>query len=162
DDVVQVDAFDTLNLAASVSSIAGATLRKRGLGTLNLAADNTTMASNVTVAEGSLGVLHNNALSTGTIPNITVSARPSIAAAGNLTGVAANITSLNGTGPNGTGALRNLAGNNTWAGNITLGANSTALVFAGTLTINGNLSNNTLTKIGTGDLTLGGANANSS
>lgn len=142
-----------------MNSIAGATIRKRGLGTVNLVGNNTALNSAVTVAEGSLGVLNSNALNTGTI-TATVSAGASIDLIGTLT-VAAPLT-LNGTGPNGTGALRDLSGTSTLNGNISLAGNATVLVFAGGLTLNGNVTGNTLTKIGTADLTLGGAGANTS
>src|SRR5207253_649261 len=59
--------------------------------------------------------------------------------------------------------LRNQAGANTWTGNITLGANSLLnVVGASSLSVTGTILTNTLTKIGTGDLTIGGGVANTS
>jgi autotransporter-associated beta strand protein len=89
---------------------------------------------------------------------------------------------LNGGGIASTGALRNISGNNSWSGAITLGSASTIASDSGTLTSSGTIANGGflatftgagsitssgvisgtggLTKTGTGTLTLSGATAN--
>jgi len=59
----------------------------------------------------------------------------------------------------GMGALQNLAGDNTFNGSITLGADAAVGVAAGSLTLGGEIAGSyRLTKVGTGTLTLTGAN----
>ncbi len=62
---------------------------------------------------------------------------------------------LNGSGPTGQGALRNLANNNIWSGAITLGSDSTIGSSAGTLTVSGAIATGgfVLTVDGAGNVT---------
>src|SRR5262249_8762216 len=80
------------------------------------------------------------------------------------------VLTLNGAYKDGTGALLNVQGNNTWAGSVLLGSPSpnTAAVSIGvtagtTLTISGvindpNAPGNPLTKVGAGEMVLNNAN----
>ena len=159
DDTIQVDAGNTLNITGTLIVPSGATLHKRGTGTLNLPGDNTaTLLGAVSLEEGVIGVSNNGSLGTATT---TVSAGAAIALSGGLTGVTAPLT-LNGTGSNNGGAIRNVAGANVWSANITLGSNASLNVATGSFTTTGTVAGNTLTKFGTGDFIVGGAGANTS
>src|SRR5262249_4319326 len=65
DNMVQIEAGDTLDLTGTVTTTSGATLRKRGLGTLILTNNNSALASAVSVDEGVVGIQNNGALGTG-------------------------------------------------------------------------------------------------
>ena len=76
--------------------------------------------------------------------------------------VANETLGLDGSGIDNTGALRNVSGNNTWSGAVTLNGNSTVGVNLGTLTICGDIGNSVgafdLNKVGPGILMLTAAN----
>ena len=82
EDIVQVDSGATLNLTNTVTTTSGATLRKRGQGTLNLAIDNPTLASAFTIDDGLVNIQSSNALGTGTV---TVAAGATLDVSGGLT-----------------------------------------------------------------------------
>lgn len=103
------------------------------------------------VAEGGVGV------------DVSSGAALDLDAASNMTSSAGQTLVLNGTGINNTGALVNVAGDNTWDGPLTLQTSSTINTEAGTeLTVAGPVQDPTpltnpgapgnLTKIGTGEL----------
>jgi autotransporter-associated beta strand protein len=66
---------------------------------------------------------------------------------------------LNGSGVSNDGALRNVSGNNSWAGAVTLGSAATIASDADTLSLNGAIDNNghALTVAGAGNTTVGAA-----
>src|SRR5262249_19053162 len=66
---------------------------------------------------------------------------------------------LNGTGISASGALRNVSGNNTWSGNITLASASSIGSSANTITVTGNINNSgfLLTVTGAASTTFSGA-----
>jgi fibronectin-binding autotransporter adhesin len=134
------------------------TLTKSGSGTLTLSGINT--YSGVTTLSSGVLNLQNNTASGTTAGGVTVANLAALELQGGIT-VGAEALSLNGTGISSAGALRNISGNNTWGGNITLASASSISSDAGTLTIDvtnpGNaIAGNTmgLTVTGAGNITI--------
>lgn len=158
-----IGAADTLSLTISGiigESTTAATLNKTGLGKVILQNSNT-YTGTTTVSQGILNI--QNALALGLGSTTTVQS----AAALEVQGVNLTINealSLTGSGVANTGALRNVSGNNTWSGNITLtGLGASIGVDSGqNLSVNGVISETggaaTLTKELTGTLILNAAN----
>jgi len=136
------------------------------------------------VQKGVLRVLHSNAL--GSTDNGTFVTQAGVSAlelAGDIS-IGAEALSINGTGISNGGVLRNISGNNSYGGAITIGGATTRINSDdGTLTLTGNITSTnqaliiggagntavtstialgntagTLTKDGTGTLTLSGSN----
>lgn len=152
---------------------------KNADGTLILSGANT-YSGTTTVNAGVLSVRHSSGLG-ATTAGTTVSNGAEIQMQRGIA-VGAEALTLNGSGSSGSGALRNMSGNNSWADNITLGSDSVIESLLRQLTLSGTLSNggngadfyfggagNTLVsgtitndadvvKSGTGTLTLQGAN----
>src|SRR5262249_53294512 len=126
-------------------------LTKTGNGTLSLTASNSYNGT-TTVSAGALRISHNSALGT-TANGVSVTTGAALELTGGLT-IGAEALTLNGTGINNGGALRNLANNNTWGGAISLGSATRINSDSGTLTIDV-ASGSAIT--GTFNLTLGGA-----
>ena len=124
---------------------AGGGLTKIGAGTATLSGNNT-YSGTTTVSEGALRAATNSALG-GTGGSTTVSSGAALEFSNNIT--TAEALSLAGTGISSGGALRNISGNNTNSGAITLTASSRINSDAGTLTLSGGIG-------GTQDLTIGG------
>jgi fibronectin-binding autotransporter adhesin len=131
-------------------------LNKAGSGELILSGSNTFSAP-VTVSDGTLTLAHSNALgATGTWNN-TVASGATLAFSNNIA-INEGSVSVSGTGDGGNGALRNLSGDNSFAGTVNLTGNTTVTATAGSLTASGpvNLGSNTLTVSGAGGTTLSG------
>jgi autotransporter-associated beta strand protein len=136
------------------------TLVKQGAGTLTLTGANT-YGGITTISAGTLNIQHSSALG-GTGAGTTVASGATLAIEGNIN-VGNEAMTLSGTGVGGLGALRNISGTSSWAGNITLAAASTIAAEAGSLTFSGNLTganSRNLTFIGAGDITVNGAISN--
>src|SRR5206468_37198 len=93
-----------------------------------------TYAGLTTVSNGILSISHGSALGT-TAAGTTVSSGASLELKGNIA-VGAEALSITGTGFGGTGALRNLSGNNSYGGTVTLTGAARIQSDAGTLTLN--------------------------
>jgi len=177
-----VDASRTLTITGSTGAIAGAFgVNKTSTGNLVLSSSNT-YTGTTTVTAGNLTVTNAGALGT-TGNGTTVISGATLGLQGDIT-VAGEALTINGTGAGSQGALRNISGNNSWTGDVSLAATSTINSSAGTLTL-GNITgisganraltfngtgntvvtgaiatvNTTLTKSGTGDLTLSGTSS---
>lgn len=123
---------------------------KTGNGELVLGGNNT-FGGVVNVNAGTLTLAHSNALGTSTWGN-TVASGATLALRDGIS-VAEGSMFFSGTGYNGTGALRNISGNNTINSQITLNANSTWVSDSGTLTVAGanQINNKVLTLDGAGN-----------
>ncbi len=116
-----------LVISATISGTQNVT--KAGTGRIVLSGDNGTYAGSVTVNGGELVVQHANALGNAT-GNTIVNSGFSLLIDGVT--VAGEPLSINGNGFGGQGAVRNIAGSNTWTGAVTLAGNSIIGVDAGT------------------------------
>jgi autotransporter-associated beta strand protein len=108
-------------------------LTKTGTGTQTLGGANNYSGATL-VNAGILSVSHNNALGT-TGGTTTVAGGASLELQNNVT--LAESVSINGTGAGGTGALRNLSGNNTYSGTLTMAGAATITSDADNLTLSG-------------------------
>ncbi|MEI6377032.1 MAG: autotransporter-associated beta strand repeat-containing protein, partial [bacterium] len=125
-------------------------LWKQGSGTITLSGANT-FTGGITVLGGVLNI--QNATATGTTAGgVDVRSGFALQIQNDIT-VGAEALTLNGTGVSGTGALRNMSGNNTWQGTVTLASAAQINSDAGSLTFT--RAANSIT--GTQNLTLGGA-----
>jgi autotransporter-associated beta strand protein len=126
----------------------GADLTKQTTGTLTLDTANSFTGSFL-INEGVVNAQHGGAFGS-TSNGVTVSNNAALQLQGGIE-VGSEALTLNGSGVSSTGALRNISGNNAWAGGISLGSASRINSDAGTLTLSGGIT-------GAGQsLTLGGA-----
>ena len=147
--------------------VAGANgLSLSAIGTAGVYLDGANTYSGVTTVNSGFLVARNNA-ALGSSADGTVIASGGTLQLESLGGVNANIASesltISGTGMLGNrGALASWAGDNSWGGSVTMAANSSVHVNAGTLAVNGVISGTgfNLSKTGAGLLTLGGAASN--
>jgi len=123
-------------------------LVKAGGGTFTLSGINT-YGGTTSVNAGTLSVTVDQALGT-TAAGTTVASGATLAFANNVNYATTEVVSLAGPGAGSGGALRNESGNNSFAGAITLTADSTILSAAGSITLSGGV-------IGARDLTIEGA-----
>ena len=135
----------TLTVSGSVSG--GFGLWKQGSGTIILSAANT-FTGGITVLGGVVNIQNATATGTGTID---VRNGYALQIQNDIT--VGNALTLNGGGVSGTGALRNISGNNTWQGTVTLASAAQINSDAGSLTFT--KAANSIT--GTQNLTLGGS-----
>ena len=174
---LQVDPLQTYTVTSAIGGSGG--LNKTGSGTLVLSGANT-YTGTTTVNAGVLNIRNSAALGT-TIAGTTVSTGAELQLQGGIA-VGSEALTLNGTGVTNSGALHSISGNNSWAGNITIGSTSQIQSDAGLLTLSGILTNGgngtafdfdgagnilvsgvitnnaSIVKNGTGTLTLSGAN----
>lgn len=146
--------------------INGGSLVKAGTGTMTITSDNTIGYGGTTlVSAGVLNIQDSNALgqhsSSDPAKGTTVATGAALQLQknlGNLT-IGAEFLTLNGSGINNDGALRNVSGNNSWGGTVTLGSNARINSDAGSLSISGDFTGTSqnLTMGGVGDATLSGA-----
>lgn len=182
DDSISVGANNQSTSYTGILSSSGGGLTKVGTGTLTLTGTNTHTGA-TTVTAGVLNIQNASALGT-TATGTSVTGGAALEIQGGIT-VGAEALTLNGTGISSGGALRNISGNNTYGGLVTLGSaariNSdtvgTTLTLSNVGTITGatfgltvggvgntsitsiiGTTTGTLTKDGTGTLTLSGTN----
>jgi autotransporter-associated beta strand protein len=164
-------------IITNTGAIASLALTKSGTGTLTLTGTNG-YGSNTTISAGALNIRNGSALGMTNF-GTTVTAGAALQIQGGITTLAEALT-LNGTGVANDGALRNMSGDNTYNGAITLATASRINSDGGTLTLNGAIGGavgltfggagnvtvtnaigttgaSTLTKDGAGTLTLSGA-----
>jgi fibronectin-binding autotransporter adhesin len=158
---VTLGANRTVTVSANTLTVGGAisgafTLTKAGAGTLTLSGTNT-YSGLTTVSAGALTITNSSALgSTAAGTTVSSGAVLQLDGSGGDLAVGAEALTLNGTGISSNGALRSLAGNNSWAGLVTLSGASNIQSDAGTLTLSGGINLNTfvLTIQGAGDTTV--------
>ncbi len=139
-------------------------LTKNGTGTFTLSGNNT-YAGNTTINNGTVAATSSTALGANNVGTVTVAAYATLALQGGIAiskdTVGTSRLTLNGVGAGSAGALRNISGNNSWAGDITLGSAASIIsaTAGNTLTIgNGSYTDtltmgaNTLTVDGNGDI----------
>jgi autotransporter-associated beta strand protein len=96
-------------------------LFKNGAGVLTITNNNTGLSGNTIVNAGAMLLGNNNALGTSGTNFVTAGAALQLS---NNISVGSKALTLNGGGLNDDGALRNVSGDNSWAGNITLASNA--------------------------------------
>jgi outer membrane autotransporter protein len=174
---IDVDAGQTLTYGGIIAG--ASTLTKADTGTLSLGGTNT-YTGTTNINAGTLTVTANQALGTNAA-GTTVADGATLGIYGGINYVVTEALTLNGAGAGGmSGALDNITGDNTFAGDITLASASTIGSTAGTLTASGAIDNGgflltvggagneilsgiisgtgALTKNGAGALTLSGTN----
>ena len=136
---------------------------KAGVGTMTITSDNTIgYGGTTTVNAGVLNIQHSGALgqtgASDVLKGTTVAAGAALQLQGGIA-VGTEALSLSGTGVSADGALRNISGDNSWAGAISLAAASRINSDAGTLTVSGTITatNQDLTVGGAGHTTLNGS-----
>jgi autotransporter-associated beta strand protein len=129
-------ASDSLTVSNAIGGT-GSRFVKSGKGTLILSGSNT-YSSNLIVNDGVVNIQNANALGT-TAGSTTVGGALQIQGGITVTG---ETLGLGGMGMNNDGALRNISGDNTWAGNIATNTDLAARINSdsGTLTISGNIA----------------------
>ncbi len=145
----------SVTIATQISGNQGFT--KFGTGTLTLSGANN-LTGALTISEGALNIRTTNALG-DTNSGTVVSSGAALQIQGGITTNAESLM-INGTGVSNNGALRNISGNNTFSGAITLGSASTIQSDSGTLTLDvasGNAisaTNQNITFSGSGNVTV--------
>ncbi len=166
--LLTIGAVDTNNKALTINGTGNTTISgvisnsagsgmitKAGTGTLILSGSNTYKGT-TTISAGVLNIQNATALGT-TAAGTTVSSGAALQIQGGIA-VGAEALTLNGSGIASDGALRNISGNNSYAGAITLGSASTIYSDAGTLTLSGAIANGgfAATFDGSGNITANG------
>ena len=139
-------------------SISSSGIVKTGNGLLVLAGDNN-FTGTVTISQGALRAQHANALgvSGSSFSSTTVSAGGALELAGGIT-LAAEPVTLASAGVNNAGGIRNISGDNTTTGVITLNATTTRIhADAGLLTLGGTGNATLHTSSSSRNLIFGGA-----
>lgn len=141
----------------TVSGVASGSgsITKSGSGTLTLSGVNS-YSGLTTISTGVLNIQNASALGT-TAAGTSVTSGAALQIQGGIT-VGSEALTLNGSGISNYGALRNISGNNSIAGAITLGSASTVYSSAGTLTLSGGITNGgfAVTFGGSGNITESG------
>lgn len=131
------------------------TLTKIDSGTLFLSGNNTYQGA-TTASAGVINISSNYALGS-TASGTTVANGAALHVQNNIT-VGSETLSLSGTGISGTGALRNLSGDNTYGGLVTAASSTRINSDSGTLTLSGGVAAgaNSVTVGGSGNTTISG------
>jgi autotransporter-associated beta strand protein len=159
---IDIGTGSDVTINGQLSGTTGVNLTKEDFGTLVLTNDNSGFIGPITLATngGIVRITNPNALgdlSFGT----TVQANAQLQLSNLSAPVQENLI-LNGVGPLGDGALLNVAGTNTWAGNIALDSDTTLGSNAGVLDITGQVSDlgagHNVTKEGPAEIVFASAN----
>lgn len=128
---------------------------KDGTGTLTLTGENT-FIGDVTINDGALRIGTSSALGTA-YEGTLVNAGGSLELYNGIT-ISSEFLSLNGSGVDSGGAMRNVSQNNIWSGAISLAGSTRIHSDSGTLTLGGSLSTegHNLTLGGSGSITVSG------
>ncbi len=146
-----VEGAGSTTIDSTIETTSGS-IAKRGTGTLMLTGANT-FTGGVNVTGGVLNIRNDTALGTAA-GGVVVGNGAALELQGDIT-VGAEALTLVGTGVSGTGALRNISGDNTWGGAITLSTTTRFQSDAGTLTLDVPSGN---AIVGTGPAAGAGAN----
>lgn len=148
------------NLSTTFSGVisgTGGNFNKAGTGALTLSGNNTYTGLTM-VQTGTIVAASNNALGTSAA-GTSVATGATLALQGGIS-IGAEALSINGAGVGVNGALRNLSGNNSYAGTVTLAGNAEIQSDAGALTLSAANSvtgaTRTLTVDGAGNTTING------
>jgi autotransporter-associated beta strand protein len=141
--ILTLDAATTFNIPSNTTTVSGVIngnggVTKTGAGTLVLTGANSNTGP-TTVSAGVLNLRHSDALGSS---NITVANGASLDLQNNIT-LTGHRATLTGQGSGTGGVLRNVSGDNTWAGEITAIADSGVTRIssdAGTLTLSGEIN----------------------
>lgn len=152
------DGSGVVTLSGAINTAGGSkdyAITKTGTSTFVLSGANAYRGT-TTINGGVLNIQNGSALGATTAGTIVASGA-ALQIQNNIA-VGTEALTLNGSGIASDGALRNISGNNSFAGAITLASTSTIGTDAGTLTLSGVISGSGgLTKTGAGTLTLSGA-----
>jgi fibronectin-binding autotransporter adhesin len=130
------NANGTVTISANIAG--SGNLNKSGAGTVVLSSNSSSYSGAISVNEGVLNIRANNALGT-TAGGTSVASGAVLQVQGGIT--VSDDLNLSGGGVSTTGALRSISGDNTWAGDITIGSSNTRIASdAGLLTISGNIN----------------------
>lgn len=146
-DVAEGAAATDLLVSNVISSTNGIT--KTGSGLASFSGVNS-YAGATTISAGTLEAANSAALG-ATTAGTTVASGATLQLKGTTVAIGAEALTLNGSGISSTGALRSVAGANSYGGAITLGSDSRINTDAGTLTVTGTVTT------GTSQLTVGGS-----
>lgn len=151
---LNADGSSAITFSNTLSGAGG--IAKTGTGTVVLSGANS-FAGATTINAGVLNVRNATALGTTAGGTTVNSSGAALELQGGIA-VGSEALALNGTGVSSGGALRNVSGNNSWAGNVTLATASSLVSAADTLTVSGGVSstNQNLTIGGAGNITLSG------
>ena len=143
---------------AGINTSTGGTLTKDGSGTLTITIGGS-YTGTTTISAGVVNIQNATALGTGTGGAVSVTSGAALQLQGGITVASPKALTLNGTGISADGALRNISGNNTWAGTITLGSATRINSDANDLTLSGGITGdgNALALGGAGDVTISSA-----
>jgi len=148
-------AADTL-VSALVSDSGGIT--KNGSGTLTLSHSGNSYSGATLINAGTLLVTADGALGSAAA-GTTVRSGGTLALSGGIDYATTESLTLAGSGASAGGALRNVSGDNRYAGSVALSADASLASAAGTLTLSGglDLATHRATFAGAGDITVSGA-----
>jgi fibronectin-binding autotransporter adhesin len=132
----------SLTLLGQLSGSTGPDLTLTGGGTLTLSGDNSAMTGPISITNTTMvQITSPTALGAPSLAkDVTTVAANSQLQVNNVTGTISEGLVLYGNGPGGTGALLEVAGANTWGGNIQLNSGTTFGATAGSLDIQGVIS----------------------
>ncbi len=143
--------------------VGSASVTKTGTGTVILSGARNNYDGATSVSAGTLVAASNNALGS-TTGATSVTSGATLGVQGNITVPAGETLTLAGAGVSSVGALNNISGNNTIAGNIALGAATTigSSSAGSTLSLSGAISGaQNLTTTGAGNIAFNAVNTNS-